>query len=101
MQSGITGTAPFETLSQASKCKTNQPTPLPASADLHKAFADFTANPALFALPVTISSESLTPLPAVPFSMDFASSLPLVEPHVHPKTPIYLLLRKTNGGNEI
>jgi twinfilin-like protein len=40
-------------------------------------------------------------LPAVPFSTDFAASLPLLEPLVHPKTPIYLLLRKTNGGNEV
>lgn len=43
---------------------------------------------------MTISSEQLIPLSSIPFSASFTSSLPLLNPHLQPKTPIFLLLRK-------
>ena len=47
---------------------------------------------------MTIKSESLVPLDPIPFSnSSFTSSLSSLQPHLQPKTPIYLLLRKDNG----
>ncbi|ERF71237.1 hypothetical protein EPUS_08155 [Endocarpon pusillum Z07020] len=73
----------------------------PASTELHDAFTTFLRDGALFALPITITSESLTPLPALPFENDsFESSLPSLQPHVQPKTPKYIILRRSleEGG---
>ncbi|KEF60272.1 uncharacterized protein A1O9_05122 [Exophiala aquamarina CBS 119918] len=69
-----------------------------ASADLHDAFASFAADSTLFAFPVTISSESLSSLPAIPFpnsspSTTLTSSLSSLEPILSPTVPLYLLLR--------
>lgn len=64
-----------------------------ASAELQHAFQAFTADSSIFALPVTISHETLEPLPPVPASSTFESSLNSLQKHVQPKTPIYLLVR--------
>lgn len=66
-----------------------------ASQDLQDAFSSFTSDQSLFALPVTITSEYLQPLEAVPFgsSSDLKSALPSLGQHVQPKTPIFLLMR--------
>ncbi|KIX06080.1 uncharacterized protein Z518_04054 [Rhinocladiella mackenziei CBS 650.93] len=69
-----------------------------ASADLHGAFTNFTSDSTLFCLPVTITSESLTSLPSIPFpstSSTFSSSLCSLDSLLNPTTPLYLLLRKT------
>ncbi|KAF7504071.1 hypothetical protein GJ744_002836 [Endocarpon pusillum] len=67
-----------------------------ASTELHDAFTTFLSDPALFALPITITSESLAPLPALAFKNDsFESSLSNLEPHVEPKTPKYIILRRS------
>ncbi|KAL1965710.1 hypothetical protein VTN77DRAFT_5210 [Rasamsonia byssochlamydoides] len=66
------------------------------SPELHDAFNAFTSDQSLFALPVTITSESLTPLSAIPFSSSpdaFYSSLPQLSSVLQPKTPLYLILR--------
>lgn len=66
-----------------------------ASQDLQDAFSSFTSDQSVFALPVTIISEHLQPLEAVPFgsSSDLKSALPSLDQHVQPRTPIYLLMR--------
>ncbi|KKK13507.1 hypothetical protein ARAM_003524 [Aspergillus rambellii] len=69
------------------------------SQDLHDAFNAFAADSSIFCLPVTITSESLTPLPTIPFSPGatgnaFYSSLAQLSSVLEPKTPIYLLLRR-------
>lgn len=64
-----------------------------ASAELQDAFQNFTTDNSVFALPITISKESLSPLPPVPVSSTFESSLSSLQEHVSPKTPIYLLVR--------
>ncbi|ETN39126.1 uncharacterized protein HMPREF1541_05349 [Cyphellophora europaea CBS 101466] len=69
-----------------------------ASETLHAAFADFLSSDA-FALPATIDKESIQPLEPIPFSGDFNSSLPSLAPHLEPKTPIYLLIRKTPSAS--
>ncbi|KAL1961152.1 hypothetical protein VTO42DRAFT_3097 [Malbranchea cinnamomea] len=79
-----------------------------ASAELHEAFNNFVSDQSLFCLPVTITNEQLTPLPALPFSNSststkdaadndspFFASLPSLSAVLQPKTPIYLLLRRT------
>lgn len=73
-----------------------------ASDELHDAFNSYTADPSLFALPITIASEALHPQPAIPFassSSTFEASLPSLADHLHPKTPIYLLLRRSPTQN--
>ncbi|KAL9111275.1 MAG: hypothetical protein Q9227_004354 [Pyrenula ochraceoflavens] len=73
-----------------------RPSFLVTSASLHAAFQSFTTDSSLFALPITITSESLTPLPPLPFtSSSFAASLPTLAPHLTPKDPIYLFLRRS------
>lgn len=73
----------------------NTPT---ASAELHDAFTRFTSDTeSLFALPITITQESLTPLDAVPFSSSsatFSSSLSALDSLLTPTAPLYLLLRR-------
>lgn len=71
-----------------------------ASAELHNAFASFIADSGLFALPVTISAESLVPQQAIAFpssspSTTLASSLSSLESILSPTVPLYLLLRKS------
>ncbi|KAL1979928.1 hypothetical protein VTN96DRAFT_4884 [Rasamsonia emersonii] len=73
------------------------------SSELHDAFNAFTSDQSLFALPVTIASESLTPLSSIPFSTSpsagagadasFYASLPQLSSVLQPKTPLYLILR--------
>ncbi|OXV10378.1 hypothetical protein Egran_01860 [Elaphomyces granulatus] len=65
------------------------------SPELHDAFTSFSSASSLFCLPITITSESLTPLPPVPFSSSssFYDSLPRLSSILQPKTPIYLILR--------
>ncbi|KAL6245342.1 Twinfilin-1 [Rhinocladiella similis] len=69
-----------------------------ASAQLHDAFTRFTSDTtSLFALPITITQESLTPLDAVPFpssSATFSSSLSSLDSLLTPTAPLYLLLRR-------
>ncbi|OJJ37625.1 hypothetical protein ASPWEDRAFT_50753 [Aspergillus wentii DTO 134E9] len=71
------------------------------SPDLHDAFTSFSSDPSIFCLPVTISGESLTPLPTISFSAsdDFYQSLPQLSSVLQPKTPIYLLLRRPQSGS--
>ncbi|KAG2421837.1 hypothetical protein HFD88_005813 [Aspergillus terreus] len=66
------------------------------SPDLHDAFNSFSSDQSLFCLPVTITAESLTPLPAIPFASPdaFYPSLAQLSSVLQPKTPIYLLLRR-------
>ncbi|PYI33963.1 actin depolymerizing protein [Aspergillus indologenus CBS 114.80] len=72
------------------------------SQELQTAFTSFTTDATQFCLPVTIQSERLTPLPALPFASpsstenaaSFYASLPQLATVLEPKTPIYLLLRR-------
>lgn len=87
----------------------------PASPDLHSAFDAFVHTPDLFALPITIASESLTPLAALAFVQNnnnnnndgdddddddgdgrgaFGSSLARLEPHCRPDQARYIVLRR-------
>lgn len=64
---------------------------------MHEAFSDFASDHDLFSLPVTITTESLTPLPSIPFpssSSTFHSTLPHLDTLLDPTRPLYLLLRK-------
>ncbi|KAL2385070.1 hypothetical protein RJZ90_001533 [Blastomyces dermatitidis] len=78
------------------------------SPELHDAFNAFVSTPSHFCLPVTISSERLTPLEPIAFPLSsadddtkFSNSLPLLAPHTQPKTPIYLILRRNAGSNAL
>ncbi|OQD76397.1 hypothetical protein PENDEC_c004G06158 [Penicillium decumbens] len=70
------------------------------SSELQDAFNRFTSDTSSFCLPVTITSESLTPLDPLPFAGAssgpdaFFASLPQLSSILQPKTPIYLLLRR-------
>ncbi|KAL1995125.1 hypothetical protein VTN49DRAFT_1312 [Thermomyces lanuginosus] len=68
------------------------------SPELHDAFSAFASDDSLFALPVTITSESLQPLQAIAFGASdrsFYASLPQLRSVLEPKTPLFLLLRHT------
>ncbi|KAI9375624.1 hypothetical protein BJX61DRAFT_531458 [Aspergillus egyptiacus] len=70
------------------------------SQELHDAFASFASDSSLFCLPVTITSESLTPLSPITFSGSgdaFYSSVPQLKSVLEPKTPIYLLIRRSES----
>ncbi|KAL4780163.1 hypothetical protein BJX76DRAFT_56239 [Aspergillus varians] len=71
------------------------------SQELHDAFATFALDSSIFCLPVTITAESLTPLPTIGFSAgnSFYPSLSQLSPVLEPKTPIYLLIRRTGSGS--
>lgn len=102
MQSGITGKTHWKTPAlQASSMATIIITSLTVSPELHDAFNSFSSDASLFCLPVTITLESLTPLPPVSFSSSssFYDSLPQLSPVLQPKTPIYLILR--HGANTL
>ncbi|KZZ87250.1 Actin-binding, cofilin/tropomyosin type [Ascosphaera apis ARSEF 7405] len=74
------------------------------SPELRDAFTKFLQTPSSFCLPVTISSEALVPLDAIAFPSDISSSsknefytaLPLLGSVIQPKTPLYLILRRTS-----
>lgn len=72
----------------------------PVSSELQEAFTRFSSDSSAFCLPVTITSESLTPLDPIPFTGSpstpdsFFASLPQLSSILQPKTPIYLLLRR-------
>ncbi|OGE55235.1 hypothetical protein PENARI_c004G05029 [Penicillium arizonense] len=73
------------------------------SSELHDAFTRFNSDPSTFCLPVTITSESLTPLPALSFQGEptkesFITSLPQLSTILQPKTPLYLLLRRPTAA---
>ncbi|KAK5956574.1 Twinfilin-1 [Knufia fluminis] len=71
-----------------------------ASTELTEAFNAFTLDSSLFALPITITGESLQPQSAIPFtSSDFNVSLSSLQEHLQPKTPIYLILRPSPQQN--
>ncbi|OJJ88423.1 twinfilin [Aspergillus glaucus CBS 516.65] len=65
--------------------------------ELHDAFNTFTTDSSLFCLPITITSESLTPLPTISSSSSFTSSLSQLSTILKPQTPIYLLLRRDDN----
>jgi twinfilin-like protein len=81
---------------------------IPVSPDLQTAFQTLTSNATLFALPVTINSESLTPGSAIPYtsstadhsthasqsSSRFYASLSLLGPSITLSEPCYLLIRR-------
>ncbi|KAK2879523.1 hypothetical protein FQN49_000797 [Arthroderma sp. PD_2] len=77
-----------------------------ASTELHDAFASFLSDPSSFCLPITIINERLAPLQPIPFSSasgssndpnsPFYASLPSLSDLLQPKTPIYLLLRRSS-----
>ncbi|KAL4871156.1 hypothetical protein BDV12DRAFT_38372 [Aspergillus spectabilis] len=72
------------------------------SQELHDAFARFASDNSAFCLPVTITSESLTPLSIIPFSgagNSFYPSLSQLSSVLEPKTPIYLLIRRPGAGS--
>lgn len=67
--------------------------------ELHDAFTSFTSDSSLFCLPITITSESLTPLPTIPFtSSSFYASLSNLSSVLKPQTPLYLLLRRDDSS---
>ncbi|KPI39429.1 Twinfilin [Cyphellophora attinorum] len=103
MQSGITGKSPhhYQPIPlQPCLVPSNTPT---ASRELHAAFASFLSDSSAFYLPVTITRESLTPLSPVPFASSgedaFTKSLPSLSQHLEPKTPIYLMLRRSPSSS--
>jgi twinfilin-like protein len=81
---------------------------IPVSPDLHSAFQSLTTDPTLFALPVTITTESLTPGSSIPYTSStadltttspasdngFYASLSLLGPAITPSEPCYLLIRR-------
>ncbi|PYH91433.1 actin monomer binding protein [Aspergillus ellipticus CBS 707.79] len=71
------------------------------SQELHDAFNTFVSDSSIFCLPVTIKSETLAPLPTIPFSSPnaFYPSLSQLSSVLEPKTPLYLLLRQPEGGS--
>lgn len=75
---------------------------LPVTPELHDAFTAFTTDTSLFCLPITITSESLTPLSPVPFSSpsggSFYASLSQLSSVLKPQTPLYLLLRRDDSS---
>ncbi|KAI1623647.1 PTK9 protein tyrosine kinase 9 [Exophiala viscosa] len=73
-----------------------------ASAELHNAFTKFTSDDAQFCLPITITSESLTPLPSIAFSSStFSKALSSLDSLLTPTIPLYLLLRKAPSQREL
>lgn len=46
---------------------------------------------------MTITSESLQPKPAIPFSGSFYSSVPTLQSVLEPKTPLFLIIRHSPG----
>lgn len=75
------------------------------SSELQDAFSRFNSDTASFCLPVTITSESLTPLDPIPFTGSssspdsFFSSVSQLSSVLQPKTPIYLLLRRPTSAS--
>ncbi|KAK5558595.1 Twinfilin-1 [Exophiala xenobiotica] len=74
-----------------------------ASAELLEAFTTFTSDTSAFCLPVSITSESLTPLSSIPFpsgSSRLSSSVSSLDSLLTPTTPLYLLLRRGPTGSQ-
>ncbi|KAL2864460.1 twinfilin [Aspergillus lucknowensis] len=71
------------------------------SQELHDAFSTFASDDSAFCLPVTITSESLTPLAPIRFSSPgaFYPSLSQLSSVLEPKTPIYLLIRRPESAS--
>ncbi|KAJ5894735.1 hypothetical protein N7495_006426 [Penicillium taxi] len=75
------------------------------SAELQNAFSHFSNDSSSFCLPITITSESLTPLTPLLFTESnsspesFFSSLPQLSSVLQPKTPIFLLLRRPTNAS--
>ncbi|KIW78500.1 hypothetical protein Z517_08337 [Fonsecaea pedrosoi CBS 271.37] len=75
-----------------------------ASSDLHSAFSNFTSDTSLFCLPAGISSESLTPLPAIRFPSTHSglfNSIHTLSDILTPTDPLYLLLRRAPNSSEL
>ncbi|KAF3483342.1 twinfilin A [Arthroderma uncinatum] len=76
------------------------------TAELQNAFASFLSDPSIFCLPIAITNEQLVALETIPFSSatgssndgnsQFYASLPSLSGLLQPKTPIYLLLRRSS-----
>jgi twinfilin-like protein len=101
MQSGITG-KPFGN-TQAIRTQQLKLT-TPVSAELQDAFTRFNSDPSIFCLPVSITAETLTPLPPISFqgtptADSFIAALPQLSSVLQPKTPIYLLLRRPTSSS--
>lgn len=76
------------------------------SEELQEAFSNFTSDTSLFCLPITITSENLTPLPPLPFASvsdggEFYSSLPHLSSILQPKTPLYLIFRYGSSSSTL
>ncbi|KAL4903267.1 hypothetical protein BDW74DRAFT_53826 [Aspergillus multicolor] len=71
------------------------------SQELHDAFSRFASDTSIFCLPVTITAERLTPLSTLPFSgygdNTFYASLSQLSSVLEPKTPMYLLFRRSGS----
>lgn len=74
------------------------------SSELHDAFTTFTSDSNLFCLPVTITSEALTPLAPVRFPSSHSglfNSIHTLSDVLTPTTPLYLLLRRAPSTSEL
>lgn len=77
---------------------------LQVSPELHEAFTTFTSDSSLFCLPVTITSESLTPLKSIRYPSSHSglfNSIHTLSDIVTPTTPLYLLLRRAPSTSEL
>ncbi|EXJ64206.1 hypothetical protein A1O7_00542 [Cladophialophora yegresii CBS 114405] len=75
-----------------------------ASSELQSAFQTFTSDASLFALPITIVSESLQPLPSTPFPSSHSglfNSIHTLSSLLTPTEPLFLLLRRAPSSNEL
>lgn len=100
MQSGISGkpiTSSLPSLRPAPPTNTHTQPPT-ASQELQTQFTTLLTSPSTFALLATIEKEQLVPLallertsPTSTFATDLTTQL---APHLQPKTPLYILLRR-------
>jgi twinfilin len=75
-----------------------------ASTELQNAFTMYATDTKLFALPITITSESLQPLPSVPFPSSHSglfNSIHTLSDILKPTEPLFLLLRRAPSSNEL
>ncbi|OCT53639.1 hypothetical protein CLCR_10370 [Cladophialophora carrionii] len=75
-----------------------------ASSELQSAFQTFTSDASLFALPITIASESLRPLPSTPFPSSHSglfNSIHTLSSFLTSTEPLFLLLRRAPSSNEL
>lgn len=65
-----------------------------ASAELQSAFQSLLTTPSHRGLLATIKDEKIEPLDFIPAGSSFLSDLSTLAPHLDPKTPLYVLLRR-------